>query len=529
MMKKSKMFLSCALCGIMASGMFVGCGEKKIDPTVEDTKNLYIMVVNRGYGVDWLKKIAAKFEEKTGVNVEVTQTSDETKLLSEMRKGPTGTDTDIFFAVNDSHETKYTYENMWDEYPEGLLDLTYLYVNGKVDGEDTTFGNKMIDSFRENINMGTEDAPKYYTSLWSASVMGMTYNIDVLNELFPDGYELPRTSDELEAFAASVKAANGTAFVFPGQSDYFSASMFYPWWAQYEGYERYKNFYLGLAWDEAYEQYILSKDIFNQQGRLEALEAIQNLIDYDKGYYYTNGLSYDNTNFLDLQMMYLTKENKIAMMPNGDWLYNESSFDGACEFGMMKTPVISSITDRLTTVKTEEALRTVIDYVDGDTSVDVSAYDVKDIEEVRIARNMSACLGLSHISYSPAYTNAKTNVYKFYQYLASDEAIKIFKDEVTGGFMPFKSDYSNITTLSKFEQDISSIINDLVYAGSLRMGEIIYKGRVSPIYFTEDQTAPDRYLAAPKSSSTYKTAQELFDRYKYTDSEWKEVLRLIGE
>ncbi len=34
---------------------------------------------------------------------------------------------------------------------------------------------------------------------------------------------------------------------------------------------------------------------------------------------------------------------------------------------------------------------------------------------------------LSHLAYAPAYTNARTNVFKFLTFMASDEALMIYK------------------------------------------------------------------------------------------------------
>ncbi len=70
----------------------------------------------------------------------------------------------------------------------------------------------------------------------------------------------------------------------PGQIEYFSNAMFAVWWAQYEGVENYENFYRTRAYDESLDAYVEgSKEIFRQQGRLEALEVMDKLLDTDAG------------------------------------------------------------------------------------------------------------------------------------------------------------------------------------------------------------------------------------------------------
>ena len=63
-MKKFKSILALALV-LGTMGSMAGCGGlgggSTVNNDVEDTKNLKIMVINKGYGVNWLNKIAEAF------------------------------------------------------------------------------------------------------------------------------------------------------------------------------------------------------------------------------------------------------------------------------------------------------------------------------------------------------------------------------------------------------------------------------------------------------------------------------------
>ena len=236
---------------------------------------------------------------------------------------------------------------------------------------------------------------------------------------------------------------------------------------------------------------------------------------------------YDSTNFTDLQVRYLTASNKVAMMPNGDWLENESAEQGSSAFGLMKTPVLSSIIDRLESINDDATLSAVVDYVDGTTSVVPEGVQEKDIEAVREARNMYTSHGLSHTCYIPAYSNAKTNAFKFLTYLASDKALEKFAEVVGGGYLPFKHTY-DATNSSPFEKDIASVLNTMVYCGELNISPLFYKAGLSGVYYA-DTTKLETKLAAKSSNSVYRTPEQAWKDYWYTASEWQSLLTSVGQ
>ena len=531
MKKILTVFLAAAMAAICA---FAGaCDKHTVDNTVEDTKNLYIYVETKGYGNEMIYALAEAFEAKnSGVIVHVKDTTLNSVITNTMDLGPEANDYDLYFSLNESFTLRENYKNVFVGYEEGVYEMTDLY-NTVIPGEELTLGEKMLDTFRDYYNLGTEEDPHYFGLSWVTGTMGMTYNAAVFREVFGDNFEekLPRTTDELFEVASALKAAKKVPFVFPAQIDYFQTSMLYPWWAQYEGLESYYRFFDGLAWDPVSETYILSKEIYSQQGRLEALEAMNELVCAENGFVLETAMDYNANNFRTLQTRFLTAEQGYAMYPCGDWLEQESSYTGSAEIGMMQTPVISSIVDRLSSItgdeeQKEKTLRDVIDYVDGKTDVKPAGVSDEDIEEVRQARNMfTSTHGFGHTAWMPAYCNAKALAEKFLLFMASDEGIEIFKANCGGGFLPFKHDYDQ-ENLSYFEKTMEEKMDDIIYVGNFMKNDLFVKGGITA--WGTSEASIDTYFTSDPSSRYHAEPQAVFDMMKKTESQWQNALFMAG-
>lgn len=513
--------------GVLA---FPACNKRP--PKTEN--DLYIFAMEQGYGVQFISALAEAFEAKYAdeeINVYFDYNVSAEKLDTTMRLGPGKNEYDLFFSMGSVNSIVNSYTDVFSGYKNGVEDLTDMF-DDVIPGEEVTFGDKMLDTFNDYINMGTEENPKYYGVPWATGVLGMNYNIDTFRAVYGDGYEshLPRTTDELIEVCGEIKAAGKTPFITIGQLDYFSTSMLYPWWAQYEGLDNYLNFFKGLAYDEMSESYVLSKEIFSQNGRLEALKVMFECVSQKNGYVDIRSLDYNQSNFRTAQVRFLESSLGYAMYPCGDWLEQESASDAGdrnAPFAMMQTPVISSITHRLKTVKSEEALKAVIDYVDGKTDdSSVAQYDPEDIEEVRIARNMATSThGLGHIAFIPSYATNKDLAKKFLMFMASDEGIRIYKENVKGGFLPFKYDYSSME-LSSFETSVSEMIDNLECVGEYTHFPLVYKAGVSCWYSSQGYV--DAMLMANPDGNVFKTPLEIFNSLKYTQGQWDQAMGKIG-
>lgn len=519
----------------MSASAFTGSGCKKlqeIDNTVEDTTDLWIYVQSLGYGSDFLYALEKKFEEKNeGVDVHVKDTPLAQVISNQLSLGPKYDDYDLYFQMASGRAVYNTYKGKWKDYPDGIQDLTYIYQK-TIPGEDVTLGEKMIDSYYEYTNCGTKEDPKHYSISYAMGTIGINYNVDVMKEIFGDEYEeyLPLTSDHFIEVCDTIKnkPGNYTPLTYPALIDHMQYALFQLWWAQYEGMENYERFYKAEAYDEVSGMYLSpSKKIYNQKGRLESLKAMAALMDADKGYVDEMALEYNETNFRSLQTRFLEKSLGYVFYPCGDWLEQESSVEGSSEFGRMKSPVISSIIDRLPTVNNDAELREVIRYVDGTTTTIDSKYSETDIAEVRLARNMVyGAHGFDHAIIMPQYSNAKTLAEKFLLFMASDEGIQIFKENCAGGFLPFEFDYSQMSNLSTFEKTVAEQIKDATIVGNLLISQIALTG--IPYVMQPTIGTLDTLFTAKKTSKFYRTAEDVYKLMIPSDTEWNSALVAAG-
>lgn len=526
MMKKFLKRLSLLLVGILPVACFASCGSNHVIKE-EDNTDLYVMILERGYGTEWLKRLETAFEAKhEGIDVHVQTTPQREVIENSIGSGEGFNDVDIYFDVYSSfYVLENSYRNMFPGYERGLYDLSEIFES-KIPGEDQTLGGKMFGYVHDNFAFTDGDRTAYYCIPWATAPMGLYYNADVFKAVYGENYEthLPRTTGELRTVAEEIKTAQKIPFTYPGQLDQWYP-VIYNWWAQYEGLESYNRFYEGKALDPITEQYIISKEIYAQEGRLKALEELQYFLDADKGYHEANVNDYGASNFRTLQARFVTKSMPYAMYPCGDWLAEESKDSMTADVRMMKVPVLSSIVDRLSTVNNESELLEVISYVDGDITELSKQYDPDDIEQIRQARNMVYTRSQQHFAYVPAYTNAKELVKEFLLYMASDEAIAIYKNYVNGGFLPYTYDYSN-AKLSDIESSIAEILKDPVVITDVSDSPLFVKGGLGA--FPYKLGTMDAVLGAGKKSAIYKTAQQVFEEMQYSDVAWRQIVSNSG-
>lgn len=507
--------------------VFFACNKPRwVDNTIEDETNLHIMALERGYGTNWLKSLSAEFERKNeGVKVHISETVRSEALTNSLESGEKLNDVDIYFEVMTSslHGKAAAYKNRFQGYEDGLYDLSEIYKS-EIPGEDAAFGDKMFATVRESLK---DDAGKIYGIPWAVGVMGINYNADVLRDALGGSYTLPNTTNELSNFAAAVKSSGKTPFVYPGQLDQWTY-MLYPWWAQYEGTAEFDRFFEGKVYDDLSGKYIYSKDIFEQQGRLEALTVLEGLLDARKEWHPKNVNDYGGQNFRTIQAQFMVKSQGYAMYPCGDWLAQESANALDSEIRMMKTPVISSMIWRLDSVSNDAQLSKIVDYADGRITKGelLSAYSGisdKDINEVVSARNMVYSLAGQHIAYMPAYCNAKNLAQKFFLFMASDEGLKIYKNAVKGGFLPFSCDYAELPI---YDNSVAELLKTPHMIVESSRSPLFYKGNVNA--FRLALGTVDSLLGAEQGSKNLQTAQEVFDACKYTESAWQQVMRNSG-
>ncbi len=536
-MKKQTAFkkiIATFLCIGIASSLAACGGGENVDNDTETDSKLVIQILQRGYGTQWLYRVADAFESaNSGVEVEIIEAINAKELSDTFNSGKQFNDVDIYFTLNYAGVVQVYKDtkNQFDGYEYGLADLTDLY-SMTVPGENVTFGDKMNATVKDSITY----EGKYYGVPWATAVNGLFYNATVYDAVFGSDYHTPRTTDELYSMSTKIKntevlnrnneKANATPFIYAGALGYWSYC-YLAWWAQYEGLESYNNFYEGKSYDELSETWVYSKDIFAQRGRLEGLKVLEALLSDDAGFksekFQPN--EYNANNFRTLQTNFLYM-NEYAMMPNGDWLAQESSENRTYDVRLMKTPVISTITDRLPSVNDETTLLAVIDYVDGVSAAKPAGVSDADIEEVRIARNIYNCGAAEHTAYVPAYSNAIPLAKKFLLFLATNEALKIYADNTKGANLPF--DYSKVgqSASNSFFSSIKEVTKNAYYIDQISNSDIFTLGGAAATDYNAGTY--DALLGAAKTSSIYRTALQIYENELVSEEDWNQMLANAG-
>ncbi|MBQ8686061.1 MAG: extracellular solute-binding protein [Clostridia bacterium] len=446
-----KRSLALGACAVMAfSG--VGCKEK----VANDENTLEMFICDFGYGTEWLEAQAEEFKKTDWVTakypelkVSVDSLADQAMANSKIMAGEQGNTADLLFTAS---ESGYIY------YESGMyLDLTSVY-DSVIPNEDVKVKDKMNEiKYTDRLYTTDNGEEKIYSFPWVNGFAGLFINLTAKNEILGADYVMPRTSNELAKMCEDIKASatnSKDAYPFISSSTYYR-TLFTIWWAQYEGLDEYANYFNGIADGE------LSNKIFEQKGRLRALEELERIMGYDSQN--VNPLSQE-LDFMSLQAHFFN--GTAVMMTNGDWLETEMSELIKGEITVMKNPVISTITEKLSVVKSEEELAFVVQCVDEnkDVTATQAAFNERfqkeltpsDYEKIYNARNLLNSWNV-HEAYIPSYSTAKELAKDFLLFMASDKGIEIFMRETSGCQTAFTYDaetknpelFNSFTTLQK--------------------------------------------------------------------------------
>lgn len=534
--------LLCVTAMVMTA--FTACGNKpsKVDNSGTGEKTLKILMRAKGYGTQWLEAAADAFEKKNeGVTVDITLVNSAEVIQADI-KNVEFCDTDLYIDIVELsghkllEEYKYAYENS-----QAMRDMTALYSK-EIPGEGITYKEKMNDSILYACTVDgrtTEDESDdtYFFAPYVTGAMGLYYNETVIdNALGKGNWEVPNTTDELIALCKRLQEKE-CMILLPGSMDQWTASLFLPWWSQYEGQENYRKFFEGIGFEKnSGMEAEYSASILEQPGRLASLEASYDLISYDNGFAPKNAVEINTNNLNEYQTRFTLSKFNYAFYPCGDWLMqelkNNSTIESDSVIKLMKTPVISSIIDstnsysrgqekRLPNITSDEMLSQVIDYVDGNGELPAGVTE-EEVAFVADARNAVASKALEHVAYAPAFSNAAELADEFLLFLASDEGIKIFKENCIGGFAPFDYEFKD---LSVTEQSVYEATKNAIYVDDFCHNELFYRAGISGTNAGTSDTL-ESLLCKPNG----KTAQELFDMMiaAYGGAKWATYLTAIN-
>lgn len=415
-MKRMRQVISICLAATMAASCLAGCGGKKGNKGGTSKTDIEIAYWNSGYGSEWLDEMVEAFNEAhPEYHAYYKASADDSAIMGTLGKEEVDT-VDIYMGLDN-------YDRSYQEPLDSLYDT-------KCEDDTKKLSEKFDERFLELIK--SEDG-HYYGVPFAGGIMGIVYNKDLFAKAGIT--QVPRTTDELAAVCDDLYNAEIPATVhFTSASGGYWEFITEEWIAQYCGMDYYLN-HLYADTDEKGNS--PSKEVLMNQedGRYQTLCAYEKFITPD---YVLAG---SNTNdHVTSQTMFIS--GKAAIMANGSWLGTEMSMNEAEDsFAWMRTPILSDLKDKLSTVKSESVLRELISAIDSvtDGEKQLSDYEKKggydingtvvsadDWNRVADARNALSVTFPAQPCIIPTYSNAKEGAMKFLEFMYSDKGYKIY-------------------------------------------------------------------------------------------------------
>lgn len=456
-LKLFKRMMALCMTGALMLTSLAGCGGDTANGGGEsngggkaDAGSLVVTVAKLGFGDQWLMDLAKAYEEKTGTSVEVISKVGDSGLSAikgELQSQVS--ESDIYFTRL-SEYFKSIYKGSVSiggtNYDCEFAELTDVW-NATAEGEDKTIAEKVDADFEAYHNVDG----KYYGLPWAKTIMGIVRNKNVWESLGLTEEDIPLTTDEMFALCDTVKGQGVAPFIYSLESEYYS-SIAPIWFGQYEGTESMQNFYNGL--DPVGEN---SSNLYAYDGQVKTLEVVERIINKDNGYQHAMS---DSASFTDMQSTFLLDQALFCV--NGSWLEVEMGENYAnANIDFIKTPIISSIIEKLPTVNDDATLSAVVAYVDGLTDSAPAGVSEDDIAVVRDARNFSySGGGYDHIAVIPAYSDNVDTAKDFLKFMYSDDGLDIYYKATGGTQLPVASTrgYTSEVELTTFRQNINEIM-----------------------------------------------------------------------
>lgn len=510
-----KRFINAFVCLVLSATVFVGCGKGGNSVNPNATK-LDFYIWEAGVGTEWLTEMADDFvklnyvkETYGDVVIDITKNREVSYASSKIKAGAKANNFSLLFSV--SLQELYSLKSSSRKpYLEKITDV----YDSNVLGEDVKISDKMLSSaVLSNAYTETNGDVNYYALSWLGGYNGILYNVDLL----ADYGDVPVTTDEMLAIMSDITADKGysimqTADISEGACYW---EYLYPtWWAQYEGYQNYIDFWNGKVNGE------YSKDIFKQKGRLYSLTALEEALGTKNANLFSGANSLD---YMEAQTRFLMGNG--VFMACGDWFDSEMAVikKGLIDYGydydiqLMKTPVISAIIEKTPSIVDDATLAEVVKAVDAG----LSAYDGVNEEDFAIvaeARQTVFSVGNYHNAVIPEYTPElqKKIAKDFLRYMGSDKANEIFIEKTDGSSMFFKYNvkesnpdlYSKLLGTGKLVNDFfNDETHPVVLLPSYNNFPLFLYGGVRPL----NNTASNQFEIIFRANNA-KTALEIYNQ-----------------
>lgn len=445
-MKKMNKVFSIMVAGLLATGGLAGCSEQGgvLSAFKNRPKEVVVYYAANGYGTQWITKIAEKYmtdhNEDTYINLKKTVTQSE-----DIAKVEAGVDVGDLYLMDFHMEDKtYAFENISDVYDS--------YPIGETEKK---IGDKLDPAYKNYITqIGAQDYIMPYLGI--SGGYNFAYNKTLLDGLLPNGYTLPRTTQEFTELGDIIK---DDAYLlnasFKDSSDWV-LYMNSTWFAQLLGAEGYRQYMSGRYYDATQEKWVFDeakptvyeKNATAAEDYFNIMESIYNI---NNGYVHEDWVAMDA---MDVEAAFagfgFGQNSKLgAFLIHGVFLEQEmgwmlaeqEAMGNKQEIRMMRMPMASGIIKRTPSIESENELRTVIDYVDkvldGETATKPEGVTDEDIAIIQEARGMCGMF-MAGGMIVPKEAKNKAGAKDFMRYLASDEAAIIAAQNVNGiNMLPF--------------------------------------------------------------------------------------------
>lgn len=297
-------------------------GEMYYD--TKEGKTAIKVTYSSGNGNVWIREQASAFlESAEGANYYFKLTVDDSATTAMSSKLESGNNLDDIY---------YLLASPWQSYAslDQLENLDDLY-SMTVPGEERTILDKITGSWKTYGKAINHNEEHYYIFPSATCVTGIVYNKTMFDEY---NWEVPTTVEELTALCAQINTdtkGKVKPFVYPGTVgggywDFVGQN----WWLQVTGLEKMEEFMKF----ESPELFNADKSSSPSYGKLTMLQTFEELIVKNKkANVLALSASYDH-----LQAQQAFGAGKAAMIPNGNWIQNESGEDIEDEIRMMPVP-----------------------------------------------------------------------------------------------------------------------------------------------------------------------------------------------
>lgn len=526
-----KRIVACILSSVMLLSVCVGCSNDAT-PGVSnrDKETLMISIFDGGYGTAYLDAISEAFEaEYPNVDVVIEKTD----LFSEIQQQ---VEADRYVAdiiITTSSYISYGVKGK-------VLDITDVY-------ESYPYGEDGVKTIKEKLGKTAEanefDGVYYQMPIHSGST-GIVYNKIYLDAIYgEDNYELPVTSNELLEMCKDIKSKNAWPFVYTCSTDAEYATWLRDiWTAQYLGYEEYKNFF-DISYTDASGNVKKAGSAEELTGALEkarrsALTPLAEMMSSTLGYVppsaasmtYSQAQAYFVGFTAQTDVKVVDEHKGAAFMVNGDWLYDEVKKYGEeveLDIRFMRTPVNSSIIDKLSTVNSEEELVECIEYIDtvidGTEGARPAYLSDEDYDRLYEARNMVLTTHAQQIATIPATCTDETIAKNFLKFLASDTSVLLYSDALNGMKSVFSDEVYAENKQNSFTESLNQVYKSPLRVTGLSTPYTVYGSLNFFRYYYFSQ-------ALYKCSNVKTTVDEILDwNVSNFSSTWKEITESYQE